>query len=159
MHVIAAKAVCFAECLKPEFKAYSEQVVKNARALAAAMVKRGYKINSGGTDNHLMLVDLRAKLPNLTGKVAQESLDKANITCNKNTVPFETRSPFQASGIRLGSPAMTTRGLKEADMEQIAGLIDDVLLAIGTPEEAATLAATKVKVIALMTRFPLPYRL
>jgi glycine hydroxymethyltransferase len=159
MHVIAAKAVCFAECLKPEFKAYSEQVVKNARALAAAMVRRGYKINSGGTDNHLMLVDLRAKLPNLTGKVAQESLDKANITCNKNTVPFETRSPFQASGIRLGSPAMTTRGLKEPEMEQIAGLIDDVLLAIGTPEEAAVLAATKVKVIALMTRFPLPYRL
>jgi glycine hydroxymethyltransferase len=159
MHVIAAKAVCFAECLKPEFKAYSEQVVKNARALAAAMVKRGYKINSGGTDNHLMLVDLRAKLPNLTGKVAQESLDKANITCNKNTVPFETRSPFQASGIRLGTPAMTTRGLQEAEMEQIAGLIDDVLLAIGTPEEAAVLAATKVKVIALMTRFPLPYRL
>ncbi|MDI1249313.1 MAG: serine hydroxymethyltransferase [Lacunisphaera sp.] len=159
MHVIAAKAVCFAECLKPEFKAYSEQVVQNARALAAAMVKRGYKINSGGTDNHLMLVDLRAKLPNLTGKVAQESLDKANITCNKNTVPFETRSPFQASGIRLGSPAMTTRGLLEPEMEQIAGLIDDVLLAIGTPEEAAVLAATKVKVIALMTRFPLPYRL
>jgi glycine hydroxymethyltransferase len=159
MHVVAAKAVCFAECLKPEFKAYSEQVVKNARALAAAMVRRGYKINSGGTDNHLMLVDLRGKLPNLTGKVAQESLDKANITCNKNTVPFETRSPFQASGIRLGSPAMTTRGLKEAEMEQIAGLIDDVLLAIGTPEEAAVLAATKVKVIALMTRFPLPYRL
>jgi glycine hydroxymethyltransferase len=106
-----------------------------------------------------MLVDLRAKFPELTGKVAQETLDKANITCNKNTVPFETRSPFQASGIRLGTPAMTTRGLQEAEMEQIAGLIDDVLLAIGTPEEAAVLAATKVKVIALMTRFPLPYRL
>jgi len=158
MHVIAAKAVCFGECLKPEFKAYSEQVVANARALAAAMVKRGYKINSGGTDNHLMLVDLRAKLPNLTGKVAQETLDRANITCNKNTVPFETRSPFQASGIRLGSPAMTTRGMKEAEMEEIAGLIDGVLVAIGTEQEAAVLAATKEKVIALTGRFPLPYR-
>ena len=159
MHIIAAKAVCFAECLKPEFKDYSEQVVRNARALASAMVARGYKINSGGTDNHLMLVDLRAKLPNLTGKVAQETLDRANITCNKNTVPFETRSPFQASGIRLGSPAMTTRGMKEAEMEQIAGLIDGVLTAIGTPEEAAVLGATKMKVITLTSRFPLPYKL
>ena len=159
MHVIAAKAVCFAECLKPEFKAYSEQVVKNARALAAAMVQRGYKINSGGTDNHLMLVDLRAKVPELTGKVAQETLDKANITCNKNTVPFETRSPFQASGIRLGSPAMTTRGMKEAEMNEIAGLIDGVLAAVGKPNEAAVIAATKIKVIALTSRFPLPYKL
>jgi glycine hydroxymethyltransferase len=159
MHIIAAKAVCFGECLKPEFKAYSEQVVRNARALAAAMVKRGYKINSGGTDNHLMLVDLRAKFPELTGKVAQETLDQANITCNKNTVPFETRSPFQASGIRLGSPAMTTRGLKEAEMDEIAGLIDGVLTAIGQPEQAAVVAATKQKVIALTARFPLPYKL
>ncbi|HKB56284.1 MAG TPA: serine hydroxymethyltransferase [Lacunisphaera sp.] len=159
MHVIAAKAVCFAECLKPEFKAYSSQVIKNAQALAAAMIRHGYKIVSGGTDNHLMLVDLRAKLPNLTGKVAQETLDKANITCNKNTVPFETRSPFQASGIRLGSPAMTTRGLKEAEMEEIAGLIDGVLVAIGTPAEAAVLAATKQKVVALTAKFPLPYHL
>jgi glycine hydroxymethyltransferase len=157
MHVIAAKAVCFGECLKPDFKDYSGQVVKNAQALAAAMVARGYKINSGGTDNHLMLVDLRSKLPNLTGKVAQETLDRANITCNKNTVPFETRSPFQASGIRLGSPAMTTRGFKEAEMEQIAALIDGVLVAIGTESEAAVLAATKEKVVALTSRFPLPY--
>jgi glycine hydroxymethyltransferase len=159
MHVIAAKAVCFGECLKPEFKAYSGQVVANAKALAAAMTARGYKINSGGTDNHLMLVDLRAKFPELTGKVAQETLDKANITCNKNTVPFETRSPFQASGIRLGSPAMTTRGLKEAEMEEIAALIDGVLSAIGKPEEGAVLAATKQKVVALTSRFPLPYKL
>ena len=159
MHIIAAKAVCFGECLKPEFKAYSEQVVRNARALAAAMVKRGYKINSGGTDNHLMLVDLRAKFPELTGKVAQETLDKANITCNKNTVPFETRSPFQASGIRLGSPAMTTRGMKEAEMDEIAGLIDGVLSAIGKPEQDSVLAATKQKVVALTSRFPLPYKL
>ena len=159
MHVIAAKAVCFGECLKPEFKSYSGQVISNARALAAAMVARGHKINSGGTDNHLMLVDLRAKFPELTGKVAQETLDKANITCNKNTVPFETRSPFQASGIRLGSPAMTTRGMKEAEMNEIAGLIDGVLAAIGKPDEAAVLAATKQKVVALTSRFPLPYKL
>ncbi|MBL9216629.1 MAG: serine hydroxymethyltransferase [Opitutaceae bacterium] len=158
MHVIAAKAVCFGECLKPEFKHYSAQVIANARALAAGMTRRGYKIVSGGTDNHLMLVDLRDKLPHLTGKVAQETLDKANITCNKNTVPFETRSPFQASGIRLGSPAMTTRGLREAEMEEIAGLIDGVLVSIGTDREAATLAATKERVIQLTDRFPLPYR-
>ncbi|HEX2860081.1 MAG TPA: serine hydroxymethyltransferase [Lacunisphaera sp.] len=159
MHVIAGKAVCFGECLKPEFKTYSGQVIKNAQALAAAMVARGYKINSGGTDNHLMLVDLRSKFPDLTGKVAQETLDKANITCNKNTVPFETRSPFQASGIRLGTPAMTTRGLKEADMNEIAALIDGVLAAIGKPDEAETIAATKQKVVALTSRFPLPYKL
>ena len=157
MHVIAAKAVCFAECLKPEFKEYSGQVIKNAQALAAAMTARGYKIGSGGTDNHLMLVDLRAKFPELTGKVAQETLDKANITCNKNTVPFETRSPFQASGIRLGSPAMTTRGMKEAEMNEIASLIDGVLSAVGQPDEAAVIAATKTKVVALTSRFPLPY--
>jgi glycine hydroxymethyltransferase len=123
------------------------------------MIKRGYKIVSGGTDNHLMLVDLRAKLPNLTGKVAQETLDKANVTCNKNTVPFETRSPFQASGIRLGSPAMTTRGMKEAEMEEIADLIDGVLVSIGTDQENAVLAKTKDRVVALTNRFPLPYRL
>jgi len=158
MHVIAAKAVCFGEALKPEFKAYSQQVVKNAQALAAAMIARGYKIVSGGTDNHLMLVDLRAKLPELTGKVAQETLDKANITCNKNTVPFETRSPFQASGIRLGSPAMTTRGFKEAEFEQIADLTDTVLTAIGTEREAAVLTDVKQRVVALTERFPLPYR-
>ncbi len=158
MHVIAAKAVCFAECLKPEFRGYSEQIVKNARALAAAMAARGYKIVSGGTDNHLMLVDLRPKLPALTAKVAQETLDRANITCNKNTVPFETRSPFQASGIRLGTPAVTTRGLVERDMEEIASCIDAVLVAIGQPEEAATLAAVKTRVVALTSRFPLPYK-
>jgi glycine hydroxymethyltransferase len=159
MHIIAAKAVCFGECLKPEFKVYSGQVVANAQALAAAMVARGYKIVSGGTDNHLMLVDLRAKFPNLTGKVAQETLDRANITCNKNTVPFETRSPFQASGIRLGSPALTTRGFKEAQMAEVAACIDAVLGAIGTPEEVATIAATKDRVLQLTAHFPLPYRL
>ncbi|MBA3849325.1 MAG: serine hydroxymethyltransferase [Opitutus sp.] len=158
MHVIAAKAVCFGEALKPEFKDYSGQVVRNAAALAAAMTARGYKIVSGGTDNHLMLVDLRPKLPNLTGKVAQETLDKANITCNKNTVPFETRSPFQASGIRLGSPAMTTRGFRTAEFEQIAALIDTVLVAIGTEREAAAIAEVKAGVVELTGRFPLPYR-
>ncbi len=159
MHVIAGKAVCFGECLKPDFKDYSDQIIKNARALAAAMTARGYKIVSGGTDNHLMLVDLRAKFPDLTGKVSQETLDKANITCNKNTVPFESRSPFQASGIRLGTPAMTTRGMKEAEMQEIAALIDGVLSAVGQPDEAAVLAATKQKVVALTGRFPLPYKL
>ncbi|HZZ58882.1 MAG TPA: serine hydroxymethyltransferase [Opitutaceae bacterium] len=157
MHVIAAKAVCFGECLKPEFKAYSEQIIRNSRALAAAMLKRGYRVVSGGTDNHLFLVDLRGNLPELTAKKAQETLDLASITCNKNTVPFETRSPFQASGIRLGTPAVTTRGLREPEMDEIAGLIDSVLRAIGTPEEAAALAEAKTRVHSLMSRFPLPY--
>ena len=159
MHVIAAKAVCFGECLKPGFKEYSGQVIKNAQALAAGMIKHGYHIVTGGTDNHLMLVDLRVKLPNLTGKVAQETLDRANITCNKNTVPFETRSPFQASGIRLGSPAMTTRGMRETQMAEIVELIDGVLVAIGTAQEATVLTATRERVIKLTERFPLPYKL
>ena len=158
MHTIAAKAVCFGECLKPEFKVYSGQIVKNAKALAAAMTARGHKLVSGGTDNHLMLVDLRAKFPALTGKVAQETLDKAHLTCNRNTVPFETRSPFQASGIRLGTPAVTTRGLVERDMDEIADCIDTVLVAIGTSTEAATLASVTQRVLALTARFPLPYR-
>ena len=159
MHVIAAKAVCFGECLKPEFKTYSEQIVKNSRALAAAFISRGYKIVSGGTDNHLFLLDLRTKFPELTAKVAQETLDRANITCNNNTVPFETRSPFQASGIRLGTPAITSRGFVEAEMEEIASCIDAVLAAAGKPEEAATLASVKARVVALTSRHPLPYRL
>jgi glycine hydroxymethyltransferase len=158
MHVIAAKAVCFGQCLQPEFKGYSEQIVRNARALAAAMIKRGYKIVSGGTDNHLMLVDLRTKFPELTAKKAQETLDLAHITCNKNTVPFETRSPFQASGIRLGTPAVTTRGFGEGDMDEIAACIDAVLAAIGTPAEAATLGSVKQRVAVLTGRYPLPYR-
>jgi glycine hydroxymethyltransferase len=157
MHVIAAKAVCFAECLKPEFRAYAEQVVRNSRALAAAMLRRGYKIVSGGTDNHLMLVDLRPKFPELTAKKAQETLDLAHITCNKNTVPFETRSPFQASGIRLGTPAITSRGFTEAEMEEVADCIDAVLAATGTPGEAAVLAQVRPRVAALSGRHPLPY--
>jgi len=159
MHVIAAKAVCFNECMKPEFKTYSEQIVRNARALAAAMASRGYRIVAGGTDNHLLLADLRSNLPDLTAKKAQETLDLANITCNKNTVPFETRSPFQASGIRLGTPAVTTRGFLEADMEQVADMIHTVLRSIGKPEEADAVAAVKARAVALTSRFPLPYRM
>ena len=157
MHVIAAKAVCFGECLKPEFKTYAEQIVKNSRAFAAAFISRGYKIVSGGTDNHLFLVDLRTKFPELTAKVAQETLDRAHITCNKNTVPFETRSPFQASGIRLGTPAITTRGFVESEMEEIAACIDTVLAAAATPGEADALAAVKHRVAAITARHPLPY--
>jgi glycine hydroxymethyltransferase len=157
MHVIAAKAVCFGECLKPEFRAYAEQVVRNSRALAAAMLRRGYKIVSGGTDNHLMLVDLRPKFPELTAKKAQETLDLAHVTCNKNTVPFETRSPFQASGIRLGTPAITSRGVTEAEMEEVAGCIDTVLAATGTPGEAAALEQVRARVAVLTGRHPLPY--
>jgi glycine hydroxymethyltransferase len=159
MHVIAAKAVCFGECLKPEFKVYAEQVVKNARALADAFLQRGYKVVSGGTENHLFLVDLRANLPELTAKKAQETLDLAHITLNKNTVPFETRSPFQASGIRIGTPAVTTRGLVESDMEEIAACIDLVLKAVGTAGEADAIAATRQRVTTLMGRYPLPYHL
>ena len=159
MHAIAAKAVCLGECLKPDFKDYAAQIIKNAQALAAAMAKRGYKIVSGGTDNHLFLVDLRANFPELTAKKAQETLDLASITCNKNTVPFETRSPFQASGLRLGTPAVTTRGMKEADMDEIAACIDAVLKAIGTDRLESVLAETKARVVQLMARFPLPYKL
>jgi glycine hydroxymethyltransferase len=157
MHVIAAKAVCFGECLKPSFKTYAQQVVANSKALCASMQKRGYKVCSDGTDNHLFLVDLRANLPELTAKKAQETLDLAHITCNKNTVPFETRSPFQASGIRLGTPAVTSRGLVEADMDVIAQAIDTVLKAIGTEGEAAALETAKGLVATLAAKYPLPY--
>jgi glycine hydroxymethyltransferase len=159
MHVIAAKAVCFGECLKPEFKDYSAQIILNARALAAAMARHGYKIVSGGTDNHLFLVDLRSNLPDLIAKKAQEALDLAHITCNKNTVPFETRSPFQASGLRLGTPAVTTRGLREPEMEEIASCIDAVCRSIGTPGEAGAVASAGRRANELMARFPLPYRI
>ena len=158
MHVIAAKAVCFGECLKPEFKTYAAQIIKNSQALAAAMAARGYKVVSGGTDNHLFLVDLRANFPELTGKKVQETLDFANITCNRNTVPFETRSPFLGSGLRLGTPAVTTRGLVEKDMMEIADCIDSVVRTIGTEGEAPAIAAAKMRAQALMARFPLPYR-
>ncbi len=149
-HCIAAKAVAFGEALQPDFKAYAQQVVANAKALAAALGERGYHIVSGGTDNHLLLVDLRNK--HLTGKLAEQSLDKAGITVNKNTVPRETQSPFVTSGIRLGTPALTTRGMGTAEMVRVAALIDEVLLA---PEDAATHARVKAKVQALAAEFPL----
>lgn len=125
MHVIAAKAVCLGEALKPEFKVYQHQVKLNAAALADALKARGYRLVAGGTDSHVMCVDLRSK--NMTGKVAEAALDKAGITANKNTIPFDPEKPFVTSGLRLGTPAVTTRGMKEKDMEQIAAFIDDAL--------------------------------
>ena len=150
MHIIAAKAVAFKEALQPEFKAYQLQIVNNARTLAGALVKRGFKLTSGGTDNHLMLIDFSGT--EITGKAAEEALDKAGITVNKNTVPFETRSPFVTSGIRIGTPAATSHGLKEAEMEQVADFIADAIANIGNDER---LAAIKVQVNTMMKRFPL----
>ena len=149
-HVIAAKAVCFREALDPAFKRYSAQVVANAKALAAALVERGFNIVSGGTDNHLMLVDLRNR--GLTGKVAQLALDSAGITVNKNTVPKETQSPFVTSGVRIGTPAVTTRGMKETEMRRIAELIDRVLRA---PDDEGVLRAVRAEVRELAVGFPL----
>ncbi|MBT0653924.1 serine hydroxymethyltransferase [Geomobilimonas luticola] len=150
MHVIAAKAVAFKEALAPEFKAYQQQIVKNAQVLAAGLMARGFKLVSGGTDNHLMLMDLSGT--ELTGKVAEEALDRAGITVNKNTVPFETRSPFVTSGIRIGTPAATSHGLKEKEMEEVAACIADVLANVA---DEAKLAEVKGRVNALMRRFPL----
>ena len=151
-HVIAAKAVAFGEALTPEYKEYQQQVVRNAQALSAALVARGYKIISGGTDNHLMLVDLRTKFPELTGKVAEKALVAADITANKNMVPFDSRSAFQTSGLRFGTPAITTRGLKEDKMEYIAELIDRVL---SDAENEDNIAAVRKDVNALMANYPL----
>jgi len=152
MHVIAAKAVCFREASQPGFKEYQQQILKNTRALAEGMKRNGYRLVSGGTDNHLMLVDVGAR--GLTGKDCQIALDEAGITVNKNTIPFETRSPFQASGIRLGAPAVTTRGMKEPEMAAIADMISEVLLDIKNVD-----AARKVRqrVRELTARFSLPY--
>jgi glycine hydroxymethyltransferase len=149
-HVIAAKAVAFKEALEPSFKEYSRQVVANAQALARALVARGYQLVSGGTDNHLMLVDLRNK--GLTGKAAEKALDVAGITVNKNTVPKETQSPFVTSGIRIGTPAVTTRGLREAEMARIAELIDQVLVAV---DDAGVAERVREEVRALASAFPL----
>ena len=151
MHVIAAKAVAFGELLTDEFKEYTKQVQKNAQAMAKALIDRDYQIISGGTDNHLMLIDLRNK--NITGKKAQETLDKAHITLNKNAVPYDDKSPFVTSGIRIGVPAVTTRGMKEADMEKIVVLIDRILMDIDNEE---TLVAVKTEVHEMMKGFPLP---
>jgi glycine hydroxymethyltransferase len=151
-HVIAAKAVAFKEALEPSFKVYSQQVVKNAKVLASGLMERGYKIVSGGTDNHLMLVDLRTKSAELTGKVAEKALDAASITVNKNTVPKETQSPFVTSGIRIGTPAVTTRGFKEREMKTVAGLIDRVLSA---PTDEAVARDVRAEVRELTSTFPL----
>jgi len=152
MHVIAAKAVCFQEALQPGFKAYQQQVVKNARALAEGMKRNQFRLVSGGTDNHLMLVDVGAR--GITGKECQIALDEAGITTNKNTIPFETRSPFQASGIRLGTPAVTTRGMKESEMGAIADMISEVLLDVKSLDAAHRV---RERVRQLTARFPLPY--
>ncbi|MBQ7389391.1 MAG: serine hydroxymethyltransferase [Paludibacteraceae bacterium] len=151
-HVIAAKAVAFGEALQPEYKVYQQQVQKNAAAMAKAFVEKGYKIISGGTDNHCMLVDLRTKFPELTGKVAEKALVAADITTNKNMVPFDSRSPFQTSGLRFGTPAITTRGLKEAEMDIIVDLIDDVLSA---PEDEKKIRMVRQKVNEMMAKYPL----
>ena len=151
-HVIAAKAVAFAEALEPAFKEYAAQVKKNAAALADELMKRGFTLVSGGTDNHCVLVDLRDKYPDLTGKVAEKALVQADITVNKNMVPFDTRSAFQTSGIRLGTPAVTTRGLKEDKMALVAGFIEEVLNA---PEDEAVIASVRARVGEMMQAYPI----
>ena len=151
MHVIAAKAVCFHEALQPQFREYQRQVVINAKALAAGLAKHGYRIVSGGTDNHLMLVDLRPK--DLNGKEAQEVLDRSSITVNKNAIPFDTSSPFKPAGIRVGTPAVTTRGMKEEDMLEIAELVAE---ALENRSDGGALENVRKKVIDLTSRFPLP---
>ncbi|MGJ7033620.1 serine hydroxymethyltransferase [Niabella hirudinis] len=149
-HVIAAKAVAFGEILSDDWKAYGKQIIANAQAMAKAFVDKGYKLISDGTDNHLMLIDLRNK--NLTGKKAQETLDKAHITLNKNAVPFDDKSPFVTSGIRVGVPAVTTRGMKEADVTQVAELIDKVLM---NADDENLIASVKEEVKTFMQQFPL----
>ena len=151
-HVIAAKAVAFGEALDPSYKEYQQQVLRNAKAMAEAFVRRGYKIVSGGTENHLMLVDLRTKFPELTGKQAEKALVAADITTNKNMVPFDSRSPFLTSGLRFGTPAITTRGLKEEKMDGIVELIDRVLQ---NPESEENIATVRKEVNALMSGYPL----
>jgi glycine hydroxymethyltransferase len=151
MHVIAAKAVCFLEALQPSFREYQAQVVKNARALAAGLTSHGFRMVSGGTDNHVMMIDLRSK--DLNGKIAQEALDEAGITVNKNSIPFDTASPMKPSGIRLGTPAVTTRGMKEPEMKKIASWINDVLSA---PTDHAIAARVRQEVSTINQDFPLP---
>lgn len=150
MHVIAAKAVALKEAMSPEFKDYSAQIIRNAKALAASMAQKGFRIVSGGTDNHLMLVDVKVK--GFTGKDVQEALDHVRITVNKNTIPFDQESPFKASGVRLGTPAVTTRGMKETEMEEIAVCIDETLKA---PHDEKNLEKIRQRVIALTKKFPL----
>ena len=151
-HIIAAKAVSFEEALQPEYKVYQAQVKKNAAALAEAFISKGYKIISGGTDNHSMLVDLRSKFPELTGKKAENTLVLADITINKNMVPFDSRSPFQTSGIRLGTAAITTRGLKEQHIAPIVNFIDEVLSDV---DNSDVIANVRKQVNEMMKKFPL----
>ncbi|ODT55218.1 MAG: serine hydroxymethyltransferase [Paludibacter sp. 47-17] len=151
-HIIAAKAVAFGECLQPEYKEYQVQVQKNAKVLAQALIDRGFTIISGGTDNHSMLVDLRSKYPDLTGKTAEKALVEADITCNKNMVPFDSRSAFQTSGIRLGTPAITTRGAKEDLMLEIAEMIETVLSNVDNEE---VISSVRKRVNATMEHYPL----
>jgi glycine hydroxymethyltransferase len=150
MHVIAAKAVSFAEALKPEFKTYQKQVKANARKMADEFLARGYDLVSNGTDNHLILVDLRNK--NLNGKIAEESLDRAGITVNKNMVPYDTESPFITSGIRIGSPALTTRGFTETEFGEVVRLIDSVLQ---NPEDEKVIQYVRNEVRSMCEQFPL----
>ena len=150
MHVIAAKAVAFKEALSPEFKEYQTQIVRNAKAMADELISLGFILVSGGTDNHLMLVDLTNK--DVTGKDAQEMLDLAWITVNRNTIPFETKSPFVTSGIRIGTPALTTRGMKEDEMRQVARMIARVIEAKG---DAAVIEKVRNEVDGLTKRFPI----
>jgi len=154
MHVIAAKALCFAEAGKPEFKTYQQQVVANSKALAEALTGHGFHLVSGGSDNHLMLVDLRPSHPDMTGKQAQLALEGANITLNRNTVPGETRSPFQTSGIRIGTPAVTSRGMRESEMQEIGSIINAVISGHENPQ---AIAEAQEKALALCHGFPLPY--
>lgn len=154
MHVIAAKAVCFQEAAKPEFKEYAQQIIDNTHAMAKVFTERGLKLTSGGSDNHLVLIDLRPSHPELTGKKAQFALEEANITTNRNTVPGETRSPFQTSGLRIGTPAVTTRGMKQPEMEVIANAICDILNA---PEDVSVISSAKEKMVNLCEKHPLPY--
>ncbi len=151
-HIIAAKAVSFHEALQPEYKVYQTQVKKNATAMATAFIDKGYNVVSGGTDNHIVLVDLRGKFPNLTGKVGENVLVEADITVNKNMVPFDSRSPFQTSGLRFGTPAITTRGAKEELMSEIVEMIDSVL---SNPEDEKVIASVREKVNATMKQYPL----
>ena len=154
MHVIAAKAVCFNEAIKPDFRSYQEQVIANSKSLASDLSEFGFNLVSGGSDNHLMLLDLRPSHPDLTGKQAQLALEGANITLNRNTVPGETRSPFQTSGLRIGTPAVTSRGMEIQEMSEIASIIHTV---INSPDDSSEVATAKQKALALCERFPLPY--
>lgn len=152
MHVIAAKAVCFKEAMDPAFRIYQQQIVSNAKALAKGLSRNGFRLISEGTDNHLMLIDVYSK--GITGKEAQATLDQAGITINKNTIPFETLSPFKASGIRLGTPAVTTRGMKEPQMAAIADMISEALF---DRDSADTLHEVSQRVLELTHKFPLNY--